>query len=683
MSSTFAKFRILECLFLALALARTNGAQTENSPVSLPKRTDEVSVTTRANIVSPLTASSVRILSARQLEDAPGFALDDRLRQIPGIELFRRTSSWIANPTTQGISLRGLGSTAASRTLVLTDEIPLNDAFGGWVRWNEIPQLAIESVEVLRGGASDLYGSSAIGGVINERVVKPVSTRAAARLGYGSLDTPSIDLIGTGIRKRFALLAAASDLATDGYILVEPAARGPIDRAYNVHAQSGRIEMHRSFMYDTDIFVRGNVLNEARDNGTPAQKNATRNWRFVLGGDTATSHGGHAFARLYGGHQNYRQSFSAIALDRASENYNRLQHVPIQELGVAAQWAQQLTRWLTLVAGMDLRDVRATDQEQAITAGIPAAPAVNISARQRDIGGYVEALVQHSGWSLSASVRLDSFRTFDAARYSITSTATYPSIEDIVANPRVGLVRTLAHGIELTASAFRAFRGPTMNELYRNGQVGQELTLANPSLRSERATGAEAGVRETFAHRGGIQISYFWTVVNRPITALTLSQTPNSVTKQRDNLGQIRSRGLSMEGEYRAMDGVSLTAGYQFAEATVTRFDNNPTLIGKWIPEVARHAVTAQVRVEKKKLGNLTLLARNSGRVYDDASNINLLHGFFRLDGNLERTIGSHASLYVSAQNILNRSIDAGRTPVLTLAAPRVIAGGLRMSWGK
>lgn len=666
-----------------MAIARVDIAQTKSAPTaSLPKRTDEVSVTTRADTGDLPTASSVRVLSTRQLEDAPGFALDDRLRQIPGVELFRRTSSWVANPTTQGISLRGLGSTAASRTLVLTDETPLNDAFGGWVRWNEIPQLAVESVEVLRGGASDLYGSSAIGGVINERVVKPTPTRAVTRLGYGSLHTPSVDMIGTSARKQFAALAAASYLATNGYILVEPAARGPVDRPYNVHAQSGRMEIHRSITRSADVFIRGNVLNEARDNGTPAQKNATRNWRFVFGGDTPLSHSGHAFARLYGGHQNYRQSFSAIAADRASENYNRLQHVPVQELGLAAQWAQQPARWLTLVAGMDLRDVRATDQEQTITAGVPAA-AVNISARQRDIGGYMEALVQHSGWSLAGSTRIDSFRTFDAARYSIPSTAAYPTVEDIVFNPRIGIVRTLTHGVELTVSAFRAFRGPTMNELYRNGQVGQELTLANPSLRSERATGTEAGVRQTFGHRGGVQASYFWTVVNRPITALTISQTSSSVTKQRANLGQIRSRGVSMEGEYKLVRGVTLSAGYQFAEATVTRFDNDPSLIGKWIPEVARHAVTAQVRTEKKRIGSLTLLARNSGRVYDDASNVNLLHGFFRLDGNLEHTIGSHTSLYISAQNILDRAIDAGRTPVLTLATPRVIAGGLRVSWNR
>ncbi len=108
------------------------------------------------------------------MRQAAGISLDDKLRQVPGFELFRRTSSLVANPTTEGVSLRGLGSTAASRSLVVFDEIPIDDPFGGWIHWEELPALSIHSVELVRGGASDLYGSSAIGGVIS---IVPVQAR--------------------------------------------------------------------------------------------------------------------------------------------------------------------------------------------------------------------------------------------------------------------------------------------------------------------------------------------------------------------------------------------------------------------------------------------------------------------------------------------------------------------------
>ena len=61
-------------------------------------------------------ASSIAVLTQESLKAEPGFTLDDRLHQVAGFQLFRRTSSWTANPTSSGVSLRGLGSTAASRT---------------------------------------------------------------------------------------------------------------------------------------------------------------------------------------------------------------------------------------------------------------------------------------------------------------------------------------------------------------------------------------------------------------------------------------------------------------------------------------------------------------------------------------------------------------------------------------
>src|SRR5260370_18656107 len=88
--------------------------------------------------------------------------LDDLLRQVPGFSLFRRSTSRVANPTTQGVSLRGLGASGPSRALVLEDGIPVVDPFGGWVYWDRIPRAELSSDEVFRGGSSSLYGSNAL-----------------------------------------------------------------------------------------------------------------------------------------------------------------------------------------------------------------------------------------------------------------------------------------------------------------------------------------------------------------------------------------------------------------------------------------------------------------------------------------------------------------------------------------
>jgi outer membrane receptor protein involved in Fe transport len=646
---------------------------------------EQITVTaSRTALNTDATASSVRLVDSQELQQSSGFTLDDRLRQVPGLELFRRTSSWVANPTTVGISLRGLGSTAASRTLVLSDEVPMTDPFGGWIHWDEIPQLAVGSVEVLRGGASDLYGSSAIGGVINEVPLKPERMGYVADGGFGSETSPFGDALLTGAFKRWAGLAASSFLRTDGYTLTAPEFRGLVDVPNNVHAQSGRLEV-RENSPKLAVFLRGNVLNEARNNGTPLTNNATRLWRYSGGFDRSLPKDGRVFVRLYGSDQGYRQSFSTIAADRNSETLTRFQRVPSEEIGTAAQWAQTVFPALTLVAGFDVRDVRATDDETLVKTNVPQ-PRTSISARQRATGGYGEALWNKGAWSAALSGRVDDFRTFDAYSFTPSSTslvtAALPKTAEQVFDPRLGIVRRLPHNFALSGSVFRAFRGPTMNELYRNGQVGQTLTIANNALKSERATGFEFGVDAPLARVGTLRASYFWTEVNRPITALFVSQTATTITDQRVNLGQIRSRGISLDFTAHPLKWIETSGGYQFALATVTQFvpqAGQAPIVGTWIPEVARNTATTQIRFTPGHWGTLNLIGRVSGILYDGTGNQFLLHGYTRFDGYYEHTIGRRIEIYSSVQNILDRRIEAGRTPVLTLAAPRTALIGLRI----
>jgi outer membrane receptor protein involved in Fe transport len=113
------------------------------------------------------TAANIVVLNSWELANRSALTLDDALRQVPGFTLFRRSSSLTANPTTQGASARGVGASGASRMLVLEDGVPLNDAFGGWVFWDRLPRIALDHAEVLRGGGSSLYGSSALGGIVD------------------------------------------------------------------------------------------------------------------------------------------------------------------------------------------------------------------------------------------------------------------------------------------------------------------------------------------------------------------------------------------------------------------------------------------------------------------------------------------------------------------------------------
>ncbi len=93
------------------------------------------------------------------------------------------------------MSLRGLGASGASRALVLSDGFPLNDPFGGWVYWDRAPRESIGSIEVASGGASHLYGSDALGGVIN--IIRTPVDRNLISLeaAYGNENSPDLSLV--------------------------------------------------------------------------------------------------------------------------------------------------------------------------------------------------------------------------------------------------------------------------------------------------------------------------------------------------------------------------------------------------------------------------------------------------------------------------------------------------------
>src|SRR5207302_8225541 len=150
-----------------------------------------VTATQTKTRLSDTPASVVVITRQATMQTTAASTTDDALRQVAGFTLFRRSGSRTANPTSQGVSLRGVGASGASRALVLDDGIPLNDAFGGWVYWGRVPRAALDRVEILRGGASDLYGSSAMGGVVQFiRRSEGVSLDASAgseRTGTASL----------------------------------------------------------------------------------------------------------------------------------------------------------------------------------------------------------------------------------------------------------------------------------------------------------------------------------------------------------------------------------------------------------------------------------------------------------------------------------------------------------------
>ena len=225
------------------------------SPASL--REEVVITANRTETRLGETAASIVSLSKEEINNTAAPTIDDKLRQVAGFSLFRRSGSRYANPTSQGVSLRGVGASGASRSLVLFDGIPLNDVFGGWILWNRVVPIAVERIEVLRGGASSLYGSDSLSGAINILPRKPQEKFAFSGEIYGGTQKTFSGSIFFGLaRTDWSADFTASHFQTRGYILIDEAERGAADSfagSRNAHF-SGRIA--RNFDNKANVFFK-------------------------------------------------------------------------------------------------------------------------------------------------------------------------------------------------------------------------------------------------------------------------------------------------------------------------------------------------------------------------------------------------------------------------------------------
>ncbi|HEX8174869.1 MAG TPA: TonB-dependent receptor [Pyrinomonadaceae bacterium] len=635
-------------------------------------------------------AGSLVVLSSREVAEAGAATIDDALRQVPGFTLFRRTGSRAANPTTQGVSLRGIGPSGASRALVLVDGVPLNDPFGGWVYWGRVPRESIDRIEVLRGGASSLYGSSALGGVVNLITRQPAANALSLEASYGSLETGEASLFAAGGRGKWSASAAAEVFSTEGYILVDERERGRVDTPAGVRRTTLDLSLSREIKGRGRLFLRGSVFGEARTNGTPLQINRTHTRQLSAGLDWRRTDAGAFTLRAYGGTQVYDQTFSAVSADRSSETLTRLQRSPSQFKGLSLQWSRGFGSHQTLVAGVDAQEVRGESDEIVYTLG-RAASLSNAGGRQSNLGLFVEDLINLSPRLLfRVGVRVDRWRNSDAFQFAqplaagaSSNTSIFPDRTETAFSPQVSALYRLTNQLSLNASFYRAFRAPTLNELYRSFRVGDVLTLANEGLSAERLTGGEAGGRASlFSDRLSTQATVFWMEVARPVANVTLRTQPGLITRQRENLGRTRSRGLEFEADARLSNNWTLSGGYLFVDATVLEFPANTGLEGKRVPQVARHQLTFQARYSKESLLTAAFQGRASSTQFDDDQNLLQLEPYFTLDAFLSRRITRNLEAFLAAENLFNQRYTVGRTPIRTIGPPLLFRVGFRLRTG-
>jgi outer membrane receptor protein involved in Fe transport len=634
---------------------------------------------------------STILLSTPDLVATAALRVDDVLRQVPGFSLFRRSSSRTANASNQGVSLRGLGGTAASRALVLEDGIPLVDAFGGWVYWDRIPRAALSNVEVFRGGASNLYGSDALGGVVQFITRQPQAPAIKLETSYGSERTPDLSF-WTGTRAGPWDVSLASEMfRTDGFVVVPISLRGSVDTPANSEDAAVELNVGHQLGNHGRIFARGSFFTEFRHNGTPIQTNDTRSGEGALGLDQQFGGKDSLSLRAYGLVQGYDQEFSSVATDRNSESLTDLQHVPEQVGGGGVQWTHVLGKSQTLIAGMDLMEVMGASDEQLYSSGTHTRNNA-AGGRQRILGLFGEDILRFRGkWTIILAGRFDDWSNFNASSICTpvsgqcpSPSTLYPARSAMAFDPRLSVLRSLNSHVSLTGSIYRAFRAPTLNELYRTFRVGNILTYNNPSLVAERLTGAEAGVNITgWDRKLDLRGTVFWSDIVNPVQNVTIAETSSLITRQKENLGRTRSRGVEIDGVMHLNGNIQISAGYEFTGATVVSYPAPPvvSLVGLDVAQVPRNVFTWEARYWNPSRLLFSLQGRFVGKQFDDDQNLFPLDRFYTMDLQVGRTLTRHLELFAAAENLLDQRYQVARTPIINLGPPILYRVGLRLNF--
>ncbi len=622
--------------------------------------------------------------------------LESVLADVAGLQQFRRSDSRSANPTSQGITLRGLGGNAASRALLILDGVPQADPFGGWVTFPAYATDRIGRIRVTRGGGSGFYGTGALAGTVELDSATP--DQLAPLIGsvaYGSRD--SLDAQGSAALIRpggFAVLSGAYARG-DGFTPIIAADRGPIDRPAPYEEASGALRTVVALAPQTELQANLSAFTDTRDRGTPFTANrsegADASLRLVGRGRWGWSALGYIQSRAFA------SSFASVNAARTTATQTLDQYnTPATGFGTRVEVAPPLGEAIRLRLGADFRRVSGRTQENYTFVG--GSPTRRRVAGGRNLTGgvFADGSVEAGALTLSLGARVDRWRIAGGFLRERTL-ATGAPITDLSftdrtgteATGRVGLAWRVAGPVTLRTAAYRGWRLPTLNELYRPFRVGADATAANAALSPERLTGVEGGITITPSATTSIAATWFHNQMDDVIANVTAGTGPatfplvgfvaaGGVYRVRDNLDGLRSNGLEVDASWRP-GPVGFRASWSHVDARVRADGAAVALDGLRPAQTPRDQVSATVDGRyRRAAASLTL--RHLARQFEDDQNRRTLAPATTLDAYVAIPLTAALVVEGRAENLTDAQVQAGISgaDLVERATPRTLWLGLR-----
>ncbi len=486
---------------------------------------------------------TVTVIDRQQIEQAHEVSLLPVLsEQVPGLFVTQRAMMGygVSEGSAGGISMRGLGG-GSGRMMVLIDGHPQYMGLMGHPISDAYQSFLADRVEVLRGPASMLYGSNAMGGVINivTRRMSEDGMKTNAHIGYGSYNTLETEVTNMAHKKGFSSVVSVSYNRTDGH---RP------DMDFGQYGGYARLGYEFSDAWDISADVNVTHFN-ASNPGTvsspilDADQSVTRGMTSArLSNDYGKTSGAVSFFYNWGDHHindGYEPAKGESPLDYRYRSVDNM-------MGISLYQSVQMFKGNRFTAGVDWYRFGGNAWNDVAD---PATGALTGETRpiqglenggniiQHEIAGYVDFRQNFGRWlTLDAGLRVD--------HHSRVGTEWVP---------QAGLSFHLPHSMEIKLSAAKGFRYPTVREMYM-------FPPRNADLKAERIWNYELVFSQTLLD-GALEygVNVFYIDADNIIMTTRVDGRPLNV-----NSGQLDNAGVELQAAYRISDSWSADANYSY-----------------------------------------------------------------------------------------------------------------------
>jgi len=618
--------------------------------------------------------ASVSVIGSEDIKASAFERVDDILRATAGLNVdYHYGMHTVAG--NRPVNLRGTGG-YGERTLVLVDGVPQNNANNGWVEWSQIPKEAIERIEIVRGPSSALYGSNAMGGVINIITKKPEKGRETwLQQSVGTMGTWSTKLTQQEKIGKWGYFITGGYGESDGYNASKPRF------SYDIKRFSREDRILAKLFYDIDedsgVSFGFSRYHHKLGRGRKYFYGYTENYRYWLDwfrNDEKVQWKGQLFVN-----DDKWDSY----FDKAP-NYNSLYRrevIPMLAIGGSLQSSIELSNWNSLTIGVDYKhsDLEKKDRYYS---GPPRSSGVE--GKQRYISTFINDEIKLFDDALIVSLggRFDYIKAYDGKNWDTNPGNDYDnnfSSEDWSRfSPKLGVAWHLSESTTLKSSIGKGFKAPSLYELYTTLTRGPLYIECNPELKPEKVLSYDLTLEHLFSEflmgRASIYQSHAKDFIGY--------DTITSTHWKRDNISKVRMRGIEMELEGIMSQQWQWFANYTYNESKIREYSADSSVEGNFLPYTPRHKVGLGLTYTNPQLFDSRLVFNYRNKRYTDNENTSKLDSSCTVDFSISRQVSKNCELALNIENLFDDDYTIYKSTTQDTVGPgRVITGTMTIKF--